>query len=179
MWTSTLRSTTGKGSSWTPSNSSAVGLTRRSSTRGRTVTPASRSATPSPPSTCRSWKCTERTSLRESPNGVTRRWPRERGRCSAALAPSGTSWRSADWLPLGRRVSDRRSERLAALIESLSAAHLDGLLVTSLPNIRYLTGFSGTSALLFVTAREAHLVTDFRYQTQVKSEVGDLARVTV
>jgi Xaa-Pro aminopeptidase len=76
-------------------------------------------------------------------------------------------------------VSDRRSERLASLIESLSAAHLDGLLITSLPNIRYLTGFSGTSALLFVTAREAHLVTDFRYQTQVKSEVGDLARVTV
>jgi len=76
-------------------------------------------------------------------------------------------------------VSDRRSQRLAALVESLSVAHLDGLLVTSLPNIRYLTGFSGTSALLFVTSRDVFLVTDFRYQTQVRSEVGELARVSV
>ena len=76
-------------------------------------------------------------------------------------------------------MSDRRSQRLAALVESLSVAHLDGLLVTSLPNIRYLTGFSGTSALLFVTARDAFLVTDFRYQTQVRAEVGDLARVSI
>lgn len=76
-------------------------------------------------------------------------------------------------------MSDRRSQRLAALVDSLSVAHLDGLLVTSLPNIRYLTGFSGTSALLFITARDVFLVTDFRYQTQVRSEVGDLARITV
>jgi len=76
-------------------------------------------------------------------------------------------------------VSDRRSHRLAALVESLSAAHLDGLLITSLPNIRYLTGFSGTSALLFVASREVFLITDFRYQTQVRSEVGELARIAV
>jgi Xaa-Pro aminopeptidase len=47
------------------------------------------------------------------------------------------------------------------------------------PRIRYLTGFSGTSALLFVTPRGTVLVTDFRYQTQVAHEVGDLARVTI
>jgi Xaa-Pro aminopeptidase len=76
-------------------------------------------------------------------------------------------------------VADRRAQRLAALVDSLTASHLDGLLVTSLPNIRYLTGFSGTSALLFVTARDVFLVTDFRYQTQVRAEVGDLARITV
>jgi Xaa-Pro aminopeptidase len=76
-------------------------------------------------------------------------------------------------------VSDRRAQRLGALVESLTAAHLDALLITSLPNIRYLTGFSGTNALLFVTARDAFLVTDFRYQTQVHEEVGDLARIMV
>lgn len=76
-------------------------------------------------------------------------------------------------------MADRRPQRLAALVDSLTAAHLDGLLITSLPNVRYLTGFSGTSALLFVTARDAFLVTDFRYQTQVRAEVGDLARITV
>ena len=64
-------------------------------------------------------------------------------------------------------------------MDGLSAAHLDGLLLTGLPNIRYLTGFSGSSALLVVTERDVLLITDFRYQTQVGQEVGDLARVVI
>jgi Xaa-Pro aminopeptidase len=76
-------------------------------------------------------------------------------------------------------VVDPRRRRLSALADGLTAAHVDGLLVTSLPNIRYLTGFSGTSALLFVSAREVILVTDFRYQTQITHEVGDLARISI
>ena len=77
-------------------------------------------------------------------------------------------------------MADRRPARLQRLADALTAAHLDGLLLTSLPNIRYLTGFSGSSALLFVTSRsEALLITDFRYQTQVATEVGDFARVIV
>jgi Xaa-Pro aminopeptidase len=76
-------------------------------------------------------------------------------------------------------VSDERPRRLAALVDGLSAAHLDGLLLTGLSNIRYLTGFSGSSALLVVTPRDVVLITDFRYQTQVADEVGDLARVAI
>jgi Xaa-Pro aminopeptidase len=76
-------------------------------------------------------------------------------------------------------VPDRRPERLAALAQALSSAHLDGLLLTSLPNIRYLTGFSGTSALVIVTPRELVFITDFRYKTQAADEVGDLARLSV
>ncbi len=76
-------------------------------------------------------------------------------------------------------MSDSRRQRLSALVDGLTAAHVDGLLVTSLPNIRYLTGFSGSSALLFVTARDAVLITDFRYKTQVVAEVGELARVSI
>ncbi len=76
-------------------------------------------------------------------------------------------------------MSDARPRRLGALADGLTAAHIDGLLVTSLPNIRYLTGFSGSSALLFVTARDVLLITDFRYQTQIGEEVGDLARITI
>lgn len=74
---------------------------------------------------------------------------------------------------------DPRRRRLSALADGLTAAHVDGLLVTSLPNIRYLTGFSGTSALLFVSARDVVLITDFRYQTQITHEVGDLARISI
>ena len=76
-------------------------------------------------------------------------------------------------------MSDSRPRRLAALAGALTAAHLDGLLITSVANIRYLTGFSGSSALLFVTARDVLLMTDFRYQTQIAEEVGDLARISI
>ena len=74
---------------------------------------------------------------------------------------------------------DPRPRRVAALVDGLTAAHLDGLLLTGLPNIRYLTGFSGSSALLIVTQRDVVLITDFRYQTQVANEVGDLARIVI
>ncbi|MEP6620080.1 MAG: Xaa-Pro peptidase family protein [bacterium] len=76
-------------------------------------------------------------------------------------------------------MTDSRPSRVAALVNSLSAAHVDGLLLTGLPNIRYLTGFSGSSALLIVTQRDVVLITDFRYQTQVADEVGDIARVVI
>ena len=76
-------------------------------------------------------------------------------------------------------MSDQRRRRLAALLDGLTAAHVDALLVTSLPNVRYLTGFSGSSALLLVSQREALLITDFRYQTQAADEVGDSGRVLI
>lgn len=75
-------------------------------------------------------------------------------------------------------MADARERRIAALRDDV-AGDLDALLVTSLPNIRYLTGFSGTSALLLVTQRELFLITDFRYATQVTEEVGDLAKVRI
>ena len=76
-------------------------------------------------------------------------------------------------------MSDPRPARIAALVDRLSAAHIDGLLLTGLSNIRYLTGFSGSSALLVVTPRDVVLITDFRYQTQVAEEVGDIARIAI
>jgi Xaa-Pro aminopeptidase len=76
-------------------------------------------------------------------------------------------------------VSDPRPRRVAALLDGLTAAHLDGLLLTGLSNIRYLTGFSGSSALLVVSQRDVVLITDFRYQTQVEEEVGEFARVAI
>lgn len=61
----------------------------------------------------------------------------------------------------------------------LGAEGLEALLVTSLPNIRYLTGFSGSAALLFVSRDDRLLVTDFRYQEQAEAEVNGAARVVV
>jgi len=76
-------------------------------------------------------------------------------------------------------ASDQRRQRLTALLDGLTAAHVDALLVTSLANVRYLTGFSGSSALLLVSQRDSVLITDFRYQTQAGDEVGDAARVVI
>ena len=91
----------------------------------------------------------------------------------------GTNWPCAACCAHWQPVSDSRPRRFAALAEGLTAAHVDGLLVTSLANIRYLTGFSGSSGLLFVTPRETLFITDFRYQTQARDEIGDLARVAI
>jgi Xaa-Pro aminopeptidase len=75
---------------------------------------------------------------------------------------------------------ERRPHRLAAVRAALAASGLDGLLVTALPNIRYLTGFTGSAALLYVSdADPPILLTDFRYEVQVREEVGDHARVRI
>ena len=67
----------------------------------------------------------------------------------------------------------------AALRAAVAAEGLGGLLVTHLPNIRYLTGFTGSAALLVVHDEATVLVTDFRYEVQAPAEAGDSARVEV
>ena len=74
---------------------------------------------------------------------------------------------------------DRRGERQAALRVALEGEGLDGLLVTHLPNIRYLTGFSGSAALLLVRPDTTTLITDFRYAAQAPDEAGGAAVVEV
>ncbi|MGH7580147.1 MAG: M24 family metallopeptidase [Gemmatimonadales bacterium] len=75
--------------------------------------------------------------------------------------------------------ADRRAERQGALRAALEAEGLDALLVTHLPNVRYLTGFTGSAALLLVHAQNTVLVTDFRYAVQAPDEAGGAAVVEV
>ena len=67
--------------------------------------------------------------------------------------------------------------RLARLREKLRARSLDALLVTSLPNIRYLTGFTGSNAMLVVLPRRAYFLTDQRYRQQSKEQVRGASRI--
>ena len=72
-----------------------------------------------------------------------------------------------------------RAERLRA---ELDAAACDALLVTSLVNIRYLTGFTGSAARLLVTPDELVFVTDGRYRDQATDQLagaGIAARIEV
>jgi Xaa-Pro aminopeptidase len=69
------------------------------------------------------------------------------------------------------RFADRRA-RLAQSLDELAAA---ALIVTHLPNIRYLTGFSGSAAILILGRDgEATLITDSRYHNQSKEETDNL-----
>src|SRR4029450_7152145 len=89
-----------------------------------------------------------------------------------------TSWRCRRWCRASA-VAALRETRQGALLARLAAAGLDGLLVLSLANIRYLTGFTGSSALLLIRESGATLITDFRYATQAPREAGNAARVEI
>jgi Xaa-Pro aminopeptidase len=70
------------------------------------------------------------------------------------------------------------SGRLRRLRISLPDIRFEFLLVTHLPNIRYLCGFTGSAAALLVTDGGSILFTDARYRTQAKEEVN-AARVVI
>ena len=74
-----------------------------------------------------------------------------------------------------KTIHQQRRERAASLLEE---PKLDALIVTSLHNVRYLTGFSGSNAavLLFGDGR-AVLYTDPRYTVQSKQQVDCKVRV--
>ena len=61
--------------------------------------------------------------------------------------------------------------RLRRLQRDLPENKLDLLLVTHLPNVRYVSGFTGSAAALLVGERGTTLFTDGRYIAQAKEEV--------
>ncbi len=65
------------------------------------------------------------------------------------------------------------SRRIGRLRERLEEEHLGGLLVTSMSNVRYLSGFSGSEAMLLVTASRALFFTDGRYKDQSAAQLAE------
>ena len=68
--------------------------------------------------------------------------------------------------------------RRANLVDRFSDLGVDGILVTRLPNVRYLTGFTGSNAQALVCESETVFFTDGRYTEQARHEVEGLERVT-
>jgi len=60
--------------------------------------------------------------------------------------------------------------RLSRLKELMKKERVDSLLVTRREDIRYLTGFTGSSGSLLVSNGKPCLITDFRYQLQSRRE---------
>jgi Xaa-Pro aminopeptidase len=66
-----------------------------------------------------------------------------------------------------------RRERLVARLTELD---VDAFLITRLPNVRYLTGFSGSNGQVLLSADGGVFLTDGRYTEQARHEVPDLKR---
>ncbi|MBI5663963.1 MAG: aminopeptidase P family protein [Nitrospirae bacterium] len=62
-------------------------------------------------------------------------------------------------------------QKKALLRRLLQKQKVEGILITDLTNVRYLTGFTGSSGFAVITKNQAIFITDFRYQEQVRSEV--------
>jgi Xaa-Pro aminopeptidase len=63
------------------------------------------------------------------------------------------------------------ASRLASVRAVLHDAGVDALVVTHPPNLRYLTGFTGTTGALVVSASSTVLIVDFRYVTAARQLV--------
>ncbi len=61
-------------------------------------------------------------------------------------------------------------ERRQNALERMAEAGVDALIATHLPDARYLTGFTGSNAVVVLTARGATLFTDGRYTVQAREE---------
>ncbi len=62
-------------------------------------------------------------------------------------------------------------ERVERLVKALNSQNLDGLLITNNYNLRYMTGFTGTSGVAVVSQKEAVFITDFRYTEQASKQI--------
>jgi len=70
-------------------------------------------------------------------------------------------------------------QRRGALADELASLHADAMLVSFLPNVRYLTGYTGSNGLLLLTAsEEATFFTDPRYRIQAAAEVNCRVKVS-
>ena len=61
--------------------------------------------------------------------------------------------------------------RQKKLREHLATTRFDALLISHLPNIRYLCGFTGSAGFLLVEETKSTFFTDARYDTQARQEV--------
>ena len=66
------------------------------------------------------------------------------------------------------------SARVAALRRLMEKRNIEAFLVTQRENVRYLTGFTGSSGSVVVASGRTILITDFRYQIQAAAEAAEV-----
>ncbi len=75
------------------------------------------------------------------------------------------------------RATDARAGRRQRLLEALAELRCDAAVVSHLPNVRYLTGFTGSNGILFLSAERTVLFTDPRYELQAGEECDCRVRI--
>ena len=66
---------------------------------------------------------------------------------------------------------EKRTEKLSRILNELN---IDGLFITDLYNLRYFTGFTGTTGVALATKNGNFFFSDFRYKTQATKQVSDV-----
>lgn len=69
------------------------------------------------------------------------------------------------------KIIDRRLQQIRFQLEDQK---VESICIFNIANIRYLTNFSGLTALIFVHENEIHFITDDRYEEQIKTELYNL-----
>lgn len=93
--------------------------------------------------------------------------------CKCALRCAGCFSGQLNLQQMDHRVSDpHRRSALHSVFGKMKREHLDTLIVSDLSVIRWLTGFTGSSAKLLLGRQRCLLFTDFRYRDQVAAEVS-------
>ena len=63
--------------------------------------------------------------------------------------------------------------RIAAVQRELRSLDIPAVLITNLTDVRYLSGFTGTTAYMLVDIEKAVFFTDSRYSIQAAEEVSE------
>ena len=66
--------------------------------------------------------------------------------------------------------------RVDKLRQSLSSQGLDGIFITNLTSVRYISGFTGSAGSCLITEDESYFISDGRYDIQSKKQVGNMIR---
>ena len=65
-------------------------------------------------------------------------------------------------------IIKQRFEKVYNLMRSIG---LDGLYITNITNIKYLTGFTGSAAILLIIKDKCYFISDGRYTKQASEQV--------
>src|SRR5690348_964012 len=68
--------------------------------------------------------------------------------------------------------SSALSRRHGSIRAAFSIHAVDALVITALPNVQYLTNFSGSAGIVVLTHDRLLFITDFRYVTAVQAMRG-------
>src|SRR5690606_20135938 len=63
--------------------------------------------------------------------------------------------------------------KLQKLRSEMEQQQIESMLITSPFNLRYITGFTGSSGLALVTQEKAYFITDFRYTEQAAEQAPE------